>query len=209
MRHQAKSHRLGATTVEFALVLPILLLMVTAGIELTRLSLLNHLTETAADEAARRVIVPGATSEEATARANEVLALVGVRGAVVTVNPATIGEATSRVAVTVSVPADANQWIFPKLSSGAVTRSEISMLTERAPIFQINSVPAPPPIPSDPPPPYEPPPYEPPPYEPPPYEPPSYEPPAYEPPAYEPPAYEPPAYEPPSYEPPPPAPVGL
>ena len=58
------ARRRGATTVELALTLPILFLLVFGAIEFSRAHMLQHTTEIAATEAARQAIVPGATAEE-------------------------------------------------------------------------------------------------------------------------------------------------
>ena len=51
--------RRGATAVEFAIVLPILLTFVWAAFEFTRWAMIRHVADNAAYEAARCVIVPG------------------------------------------------------------------------------------------------------------------------------------------------------
>ena len=63
--------RHGAATVEFAVVLPLLVLLVFGSVELTRGLMLRHSADNAAYEAARTAIVPGATAEEAITRATE------------------------------------------------------------------------------------------------------------------------------------------
>ena len=73
MRHR----RRGVTTVEFALVLPILFTFFIGMIEFTRLSNLRHAADNAAYEAARCVVVPGATTAEAVAWGNDLLARAG------------------------------------------------------------------------------------------------------------------------------------
>ncbi|MBX3440075.1 MAG: pilus assembly protein, partial [Planctomycetaceae bacterium] len=55
----------GATTVELAIVLPVLFLFVFSAIEFSRLNMLRHLASVAAYEGARQGIVLGATADEA------------------------------------------------------------------------------------------------------------------------------------------------
>ena len=57
--------RRGATVVEFSLVLPILFTILFGMIEFTRLSNIRHAADNAAYQAARAVVVPGASSADA------------------------------------------------------------------------------------------------------------------------------------------------
>src|SRR3990170_1920701 len=92
MRHdrsQRKGRR-GATAVEFALTAPIFFMFLLAAFEFGWLNVIRHTADNAAYEAARTAMVPGATADEARAKANGLLAIVGARGASVTVTPATL-----------------------------------------------------------------------------------------------------------------------
>lgn len=106
--------RRGASSVEFAIVLPILLLFVGASIEFTRLAMVRHVTDNASYEAARWVIVPGASEQEARDRALAVLDTLGLQNATITISPSPIEEDTSAVTVRVVVPLDDNRWILMK-----------------------------------------------------------------------------------------------
>ena len=53
------SVRCGATTVEFAACLVILMMMLFGGFEFSRISIVRHSVDNAAYEAARHIIVPG------------------------------------------------------------------------------------------------------------------------------------------------------
>ncbi len=97
---KSNTNRRGAATVEFALVCTILFLVVFAGVELSRLSMLRH----TADLAARDAIVPGADADLIQATAENHLATIGVVSATVTVSPADITEETEEVEVTVTIP---------------------------------------------------------------------------------------------------------
>lgn len=155
-RFDSPKLRKGAHTVEFALVLPIMLLLFGAGIEFARMNLLRHLAENASYEAARHIIVPGATVKEAEAKANAILSVMGVKGATLTVSPNPVLETTGTVSVKVAFPANKNLFMIPLFSANLNFESETSLLTERSPMQKakaINAItpgadPNPPPLPS-------------------------------------------------------------
>jgi hypothetical protein len=113
MKRIKHSQRTGATTVEFALIVPLVFLFFFAAFEFSRMSMVRHTVEMAAYEGARRGIVPGATSTDAVDRANEVLAAIGTRAATITVTPNPITSQTSQITVDIQVPLDSNSWIPP------------------------------------------------------------------------------------------------
>jgi Flp pilus assembly protein TadG len=129
-RRDAKG-RLGATTVEFALVAPAFFLVIMAMFEFTRLNVLRHTADNAAYEAARVAIVPGATVAQATTEANRLLSIVNARGAQVNFNPATITPETDSVTATVTIPLDSNGWVVPHFTRGRTLTSSATMRTER------------------------------------------------------------------------------
>ena len=144
--------RRGVHTVEMAVTLPILFLMVFAGIEFFRLCMLKQFAENVSYEAARHVIVPGAINSEANDAAGNLLRKLSIQGANVQINPATITDATTHVTVKVSIPINRNQWIAPFFTSGLVATAETTLLTERVPSIQIKAASPPPPPPPPPPP---------------------------------------------------------
>jgi Flp pilus assembly protein TadG len=122
--------RHGATTVELALVLPVLFLFVFGAFEFSRLNMLKHLAGVAAYEGAREGIVIGATASDVQTQVNAILAAGGVIDATITTTPATISETTTEVQVHVSIPVDGNFWVLPAYASGAVTATS-RLSTER------------------------------------------------------------------------------
>ncbi len=96
--------RRGATAVEFALTLPILFLFLFACYEMGRANMLAHATESAAYEAARVGIVPGAQPEQIRNAAEFVLASVGISDFTIVVSPSVITNQTTKVRVDISVP---------------------------------------------------------------------------------------------------------
>jgi len=139
-RFDLPKQRKGAHTLEFALVLPIMLLLFGAGIEFARMNLLRHLAENASYEAARHIIVPGATVKEAEAKANAILSVMGVKGATLTVSPNPVLETTGTVRVKVTFPVNKNLGMVPVFSANLNFESETTLLTERAPLQQAKAI---------------------------------------------------------------------
>ena len=139
-RVEVSKLRKGSHCVEFAIVLPIMLLLFLSGIEFARMNLLRHLAENASYEAARQVIVPGATVEEAEAKAKAILKVMGVTGASLTVSPDPVLETTGTVSVKVTIPAEKNLWMVPLFSKNLNFQSETTLLTERAPMQQVKAI---------------------------------------------------------------------
>ena len=129
---EPQKNRAGTTAVEIAIVLPIFVLLLAAAFEFGRLNIIRHIADTAAYEAARHVIVPGATSAEAVAEAKSLLDIVSTRGATVTVNPATLGPETEEVSVTIDIPMSQNGWFIPRFSTSKIIRAQSRLKTERA-----------------------------------------------------------------------------
>lgn len=109
-RRQTRS---GAVSVEFAIVASIAFLFVFASVEFARMNVIRHSVANAAYEGARRAIIPNATPADAQNRALQIMQAVRARNTTVTVNPSTFTPTTTRIAVTVSVPANSNGWVAP------------------------------------------------------------------------------------------------
>jgi len=109
-RAQAKpgTNRRGAATVELAMVLPIFFTLLFAAFEFGRANLMRHGAESAAYEAARAAIVPGATNADVRAAAERVLASVGVESFTITTNPANVQTPSNDLEVRIAVPLDQN-----------------------------------------------------------------------------------------------------
>ena len=96
--------RKGALTVEFALILPLLLLCMFAFYEISRAGMIRHATEASAYEGARAGIVPGATEEAIREKVTFVLSSVGVDNFTINVEQNRPFGSTRKVRVTVEVP---------------------------------------------------------------------------------------------------------
>lgn len=96
--------RSGSATVELAMVVPILLMLVFCGFEFSRANLVRNMASSAAYEGARQAVVAGATASDAQTAANDVMNSMGVASATVTVTPTAITALTPSVHVHVAVP---------------------------------------------------------------------------------------------------------
>ena len=144
-----QNNKWGAVAVEFAMTLPILLLLVFAGVELGRTSMLRHTADHAAYLAARDAIVPGADAASVRQKAIDHLEIHGVSDYVVTVTPNNIEAATSKVNVEVSFPISSNSIVIPEYFTGQVN-GKCLLVTERPPAEMAVSIPSPPPPPAPP-----------------------------------------------------------
>jgi Flp pilus assembly protein TadG len=124
--------RRGATVVEFAITAPIFFLFLLAAFEFGWMNVIRHTADNAAYEAARSVMVPGATAAEATTKATNLLNIIGARGANVTITPAVLAPETDQVTVDVSVPMNKNGLILPRFTSAKSIRATSTLRTERA-----------------------------------------------------------------------------
>ena len=84
-RNRRFSSRQGATAVEFAVVSPVLFLVIFACIELSRMMLTVAMVEQSAFQAARNVAVLGATAAEGRQVVRDELAFLGIDAAEITV----------------------------------------------------------------------------------------------------------------------------
>ncbi|SMP48059.1 TadE-like protein [Neorhodopirellula lusitana] len=117
--------------VEFAAVLPVLLLFTFAGIEFSRVNMIRNTAVNAAYEGARKGIVPGATASECKRAAMHLLDMIDVSGATAIVNPNTIQPDTEQVTVTVTVPiTKSNAFIAPEFFFGKNITTSVTLPRE-------------------------------------------------------------------------------
>jgi len=139
-----KSNRRGAASVEFAIAFPVLLMVVFGSVEFSRIAMLRHTANHAAHIAARRAIIPGATSQDVIAAGEKHLQSIGVKGAVINVSPDNITLDTKAVEVTVNFPVSENSLVVPEFVSGHVIGT-CAMVTERTKEVRLELPPPPPP----------------------------------------------------------------
>lgn len=117
-RIRRKSDRQGAVSVEMAVTLPVLFLVVFASIEFSRMNVIRHTASNAAYEGARAAIVPGGTATDAENIARSLMGTCGAREVNVQVVPATINENTPEVEVIVTIDCDSNGLIASQFFRG-------------------------------------------------------------------------------------------
>jgi Flp pilus assembly protein TadG len=103
--------RRGAFTVEFALVASIFFTVLLSSFEFSRLYFARHSLDQAAYEAVRVGIIPGATPQTVSDRANQVLSAMGISPKTITVTPTAFNEKTEKVTVKITCDVSANSWI--------------------------------------------------------------------------------------------------
>ncbi|MGN6136634.1 MAG: TadE/TadG family type IV pilus assembly protein [Aureliella sp.] len=108
------ARRTAATTVEFAIVVPIIFAMFLGTVEITRLNFIRHSAANAAYEGARKSIVPGSTTQDGKNEALRLMNAVGVGNGV----SVTVSNTDTAVTVSVNVPVNQNSWGVAKFSSG-------------------------------------------------------------------------------------------
>lgn len=124
--------RKGAVTVEFAIALPILIAFTFTGVEFARVNMIRNTVANAAFEGARQGIVPGATSAECEAAADQLLNLVEIAGGTAAVTPNPILPSSDSVTVTVTVPiTSANSFVTPQFYLGSTIVSSVTLPRER------------------------------------------------------------------------------
>ena len=124
--------RAGATTVEFAVVLPVLILFTLGAIEFSRANMLRNSIENAAFEGARRGIVPGASAATARAAAQDLINILRINDSTIVVTPSIIDQNTEEVTVTVTAPMSrANHYITPQFFLGETLTASVTLSCER------------------------------------------------------------------------------
>ena len=132
MRFLSRKGKLrGATVVEFALVAPPFFLLLLGGIEFSRANVILNTMENAAYAGARRGIVPGATAADCEDAAQNILNIIRVNTASITIQPSVITDETPVVTATVQVPLDmSNGWITPKFYLGKSLTANVALPRE-------------------------------------------------------------------------------
>jgi hypothetical protein len=118
--------------IETLLVAMTFMLFVLLAIDRGRVMLVQQAIDNAAYEAARAVMVPGASSHDAIATANELIATAGIPRSTVSVSPRSLTDAHGVVRVQIEVPYDVVTWCLKHLRGSDATISATStILTER------------------------------------------------------------------------------
>ncbi len=131
-----RSYRLfrrGAAVVEFAIVAPVLLLLVFGMIEYGRLVMVQQVLTNATREGARRAVLDGATTSQVTSVVTDYLSTSRISGAVITVTPSPPSNAAFGAPITVSaqVPFGQVSWLpTPMFLSGKTMSATTVMRRE-------------------------------------------------------------------------------
>lgn len=115
--------------VEFAIVANVLFLVTFTCIEFARVNMIRNLSQDAAYYAARIVVVPGATSEEAIAEVDRIMGTLVSNG--YTVHVDSLDQGSEEVTVTVSVDLNEVALFAPRFTADSVLESTATMRTER------------------------------------------------------------------------------
>ncbi len=126
-RHAARL-RQGATAVEFAMTVPILLMLVFGFIEMTRMYNISGLTRNVVFLTARKASLSSSTPEEVVAFANRRLNALGIPSVNVVLDPPSLD--ASEITVRIDVPLDtSNGFLAPWFVTGKTVSQ--SMTRER------------------------------------------------------------------------------
>ena len=102
-----------------------------AGFEFSRVCLIRNAAHNAVYQAARRVMVPGATVADANAEATRLLSVFGVNSFTLTINPTPITLAANRVTVSIDIPASQCSWIAPRFTNSLTIHAGSTLFAER------------------------------------------------------------------------------
>jgi Flp pilus assembly protein TadG len=132
--------RRGASLVEFALCVPLVLGLFFSAVEFGHVNMVRNASENAVYEGARRGVVPGASAAQVQAATNRLLQRVGVTNAVVTVEPSTITNETEQVTVTAEIPLDENTLIAQQFFAGEVLKRSCTLTRERTQVLPVSII---------------------------------------------------------------------
>lgn len=133
-RRRSGGERRGAALVEFAVVVPLFVLLVMGLIEFGRAMMVKQIITNAAREGARRAIVESATESEVRTVVQQYLSGAAVPGATITVTPSNLSGLAMGDQVTVSVAVSCNtiSWTpSPWFLGGRTLRETTTMRAER------------------------------------------------------------------------------
>lgn len=130
-----RKYRRGAAVVEFALIAPLLFLLVFGMIEYGRMVMVQQILTNASREGARMGVLDGTTTADVTTSVDNYLLGASVHNATVTVtpNPPSSAGFGEPVTVTVSIPFNQVSWLpAPLFLNGTTLSSQTVMRRESA-----------------------------------------------------------------------------
>lgn len=144
MRHRQRQQwpgnkRLGATAVEFAVCLPVALILVFGIIEFSRVMQIQHTIRLAAFEGARAGVTLDSSTSDITTRSQSILNAINLKSSQITVTPNPLTYTSPTVMVTVTADPAKNAWMTWFVTAGNPISSSITLNRE----VQAISVPGP------------------------------------------------------------------
>ena len=130
IRFQHRNRRHGGISVEVAIILPVLLMVLFGCYEISRANLMRHAAQAAAYEGARVGIVPGSSIADVEKGVNFVLRSVGVRDVSIITDPQTIEVDTQRIRVRVEIPLGSNMFVPSVFTKNMVLAGECELSRE-------------------------------------------------------------------------------
>lgn len=119
-----RKNRRGAAAVEFAIVLPVFVLLVFGMIEYGRMVMVQQVITNASREGARQAVLDGATTTAVQSAVTSYLSSAQVSGGSSTVSPDPTGAASGDpITVTVSIPFSSVSWLPSPMFLGGKTLS--------------------------------------------------------------------------------------
>jgi len=127
-----RKHRRGAAIVEFAVCLPIIMLLILGSIEATSAIFLRQALTTSAYEGIREAVRTSSTTAEATARAQAVLTSRQIRGSRILFTPADTETAArgSNLVIEISAPFGANSPFMGRVIADRINTVRTVMVKE-------------------------------------------------------------------------------
>jgi Flp pilus assembly protein TadG len=125
-----RRNRRGAAAVEFAVVSPVLFLLIFGMIEYGRMVMVQQVITNAAREGARKGVLDGSTNSDVTTVVGNYLTSANISGATTTVTPTNPSNATygGTVTVSVSVPYSKVSWLPHSFWLGSKTLTATSVM---------------------------------------------------------------------------------
>ena len=128
----SKDKRRGVAAAEFAVILPVFLLIVFGSIEAVSMIFLKQSVTIAAYEGARVALVPRSDANNVIGVCQQVLQDRDVQGETINITPGNFATAAygTIIAVTVSAPCDQNSPIIPWFYGGDTITATVQMMKE-------------------------------------------------------------------------------
>ena len=122
--------RRGATAVEFALCLPVLLAFVFGILEFSRATQLQQTARLAAFEGARAGIALDASTSDVTAAVSRVMSALRISSYTTTIAPNPLTYTSSSISVTVSLDPTKNAWLTWFIKSSNTITANVTLMRE-------------------------------------------------------------------------------